>query len=99
MSSISDKKPEEKCEVYEKVCTTDCQLPFDNHNGTWDQCNSSEVCLLQVNTSDNNQAVKSWYICLVNLTSTISTSSTTELYSNSTLETTSNSDISFKFRG
>ena len=88
----------DNCEVHEKVCTNDCQMPFDNDNGTWDQCNHSQVCLVQVNETDN-QPLKSWMICLLdelNLTTTLPTviNSTTEPME----ETTSKMDLSFKFR-
>jgi len=62
----------DNCKVHEKVCTTDCQMPFDNDNGTWDQCSHSQVCLVQVNETDN-QPLKSWMICLLELNLTLTT--------------------------
>ena len=66
-----------KCKVHEKVCTTDCQMPFDNDNGTWDQCSHSQVCLVQVNETDN-QPLRSWMICLLELNLTLTTTLPTD---------------------
>ena len=68
----------DKCQVHEKVCTTDCQMPFDNDNGTWDQCSHSQVCLVQVNETDN-QPLRSWMICLLEFNLTLTTTTTTTL--------------------
>ena len=67
----------DNCQVHEKVCTTDCQMPFDNDNGTWDQCSHSQVCLVQVNETDN-QPLKSWMICLLELNLTLTTTFPTD---------------------
>ena len=90
----------DNCEVHEKVCTNDCQMPFDNDNGTWDQCNHSQVCLVQVNETDN-QPLKSWMICLLdelNLTTTLPTVINSTTTGKPMEETTSKMDLSFKFR-